>query len=189
MGEVLEMLQGLLADRFRMKMHQEIKDLSVYALSVAKGGINAKEDPLDPIGQSAEAVATASETSTAARMPRGATLAMGEDKIEARKFTMGMLADQLTRFMDRPVVDQTGLATDSGYDFTLELTHEDFLATRVHSAMAGGMTLPPQAMALLQASGDSLHAALARIGLKLEAKKAPKEVLVIDFADKTPAKN
>ena len=91
--------------------------------------------------------------------------------------------------MDRPVVDQTGLAADAAYDLTLELTHEDFLATRVRSAIAGGMIPPPQAMKLLEASGDSLDLALARVGLKLEAKKAPMEVLVVDSSEKAPAEN
>lgn len=92
-------------------------------------------------------------------------------------------------FMDRPVMDQTGLAADAAYDLTLELTHEDFLATRVRAALAGGMTPPPQAMKLLEASGDSLDLALAKMGLKLEPKKAPMEVLVIDSSDKVPGDN
>ena len=102
---------------------------------------------------------------------------------------MAMLADQLTRFMDRPVVDQTGLAADAAYDLTLELTHEDFLATRVRSTMAGGMTPPPQAMELLEASGDSLATALEKLGLTLETRKAPMEVLVVDASEKTPTEN
>jgi uncharacterized protein (TIGR03435 family) len=187
--EVREMLQALLAERFHMKTHRETKDLLVYALTVAKGGIQAKEDPLDPVEPSVEAVSTGSELSTVAKLPRGATLAIGGDKVEAKKFTMTMLADELTRFVDRPVEDQTGLAADAGYDLTLELTHEDFLATRVRSAIAAGFTPPPQAMGLLEASGDSLHAALAKVGLKLEAKKAPMEVLVIDASDKAPSEN
>jgi uncharacterized protein (TIGR03435 family) len=187
--EVLEMLRGILAERFHMKTHRETKDLPIYAIRVTKSGISAKEDPLDPAEGSVEAVTTGSEMSTVAKLPRGATLAIGGDKVEAKKFTMRTLADQLTHFVDRPVVDQTGLAADAAYDLTLELTHEDFLATRVQSAIAAGMTPPPQAMTLLEASGDSLHTALAKMGLKLEATKAPMEVLVIDSADKAPSEN
>jgi uncharacterized protein (TIGR03435 family) len=184
-----EMLQRLLGERFHMKTHQETKDLPVYALTVTQRGINAKEDPLDPVERSIETVSTGSELSTVARLPRGATLTIGGDKVEAKKFTMGMLADQLTRFVDRPVVDQTDLAAEAAYDLTLELTHEDFLATRVLGAIAFGITPPPQGMKILEASGDSLHAALAKVGLKLEAKKAPMEVLVIDSASKAPGEN
>jgi uncharacterized protein (TIGR03435 family) len=91
-GEVLQMLRALLAERFHLKMHQETKDLPIYALTLTKSGITAKEDPLDPVERSAEAVSTSSETSTVSRLQRGAALSIGEDKIEAKKFTMGMLA-------------------------------------------------------------------------------------------------
>ena len=188
-GEVLEMLRALLVERFHMKMHRETRDLPIYALTLSKSGITAKEDPLDPVGSSAEVVSTSSETSAVSSGQRGVAVTIGEDKIEDKKFTMGMLAGQLTGMMDRPVVDQTGLEADAAYDLTLQLTHEDFLATRVRSAIVGGMTPPPQAMKLLEASGDSLDVALAKLGLKLEAKKASLEVLVIDSSDKAPAEN
>ncbi len=188
-NEVPEMLQELLIERFNMKVHREAKDVPVYSLTVTKHGISAKEDPLDPAGRSAELVSTASEMSTVSRLQRGATLAIGEDRIEARKFTMSMLAGQLTGFMDRPVVDRTGLEADAAYDFTLEMTHEDFLASRVRGALAAGNTPPPEAMKLLENSGDSLRTALAQVGLGLEAARAPIEVLVIDSANKTPGEN
>jgi uncharacterized protein (TIGR03435 family) len=188
--EVLEMLQALLAERFHMKIHLQTKDLPVYALTVAQGGIQAKEDPLEPIERSVEAVSSGSEMSTVSKLPRGATLAIGENKIEAKKFTMRTLANELTRFVDRPVVDQTGLAADAAYDLTLELTPEDFLATRVRSAIAFGFTPPPQGMKLLEdASGDSLYTALAKAGLKLEPRKAPMEVVIVDASDKAPSAN
>lgn len=187
--EVREMLQALLADRFHMRTHVEMKDLPVYALTVGKSGIQAKQDPLDAPGRSAETVSASSEMSTNAKLPRGATLAIGGNKIEARKFTMGTLANELTRFVDRPVVDETGLAADAAYDFTLELTPEDFIATRVRSAIAFGFTPPPQALKLLESSGDSLYTALAKAGLKLQPKKAPMEVLIVDASDKSPSPN
>jgi uncharacterized protein (TIGR03435 family) len=187
--DVREMLQALLAERFNMKMHRETKELPIYALTLTKSGITAKEDPLDPIGRSSQAVSTSSETSTASTLQRGATLAIGGDRIEAKKFTMSMLADQLTHFVDRPVVDQTGIAADAAYDLTLELAHEDFLASRVRGALASGFTPPPEALKLLGNSGDSVRTALAQLGLRLEPAKARMEVLVIDSVDKTPSDN
>jgi uncharacterized protein (TIGR03435 family) len=187
--EVWEMLKALLAERFHMKTHLQTKDLPIYALTVIQGGIKAKEDPLDPIERSVEAVSSSSAITTVSKLPRGATLAIGGNKIEAKKFTMGTLANELTRFVDRPVVDQTGLAADAAYDLTLELTPEDFLATRVRGAIAFGFTPPPQGMKLLEASGDSLYTALAKVGLKLEPRKAPMEVVVVDSSDKAPSAN
>lgn len=187
--DVREMLQVLLTERFDMKTHRETKELPVYALTLAKTGITAKEDPLDPVGRSSQAVSTSSETNTVSTLQRGATLAMGDDKIEAKKFTMSMLADQLTHFVDRPVVDHTGLAQDAAYDLTLELAHEDFLASRVRGALAFGFTPPPEALKLLESSGDSVRTALSQLGLRLEPTKARMEVLVIDSANKTPSGN
>jgi uncharacterized protein (TIGR03435 family) len=184
-----EMLQALLVERFHMKIHRQTKDLPAYALTLIPGGIKAKEDPLDPAGRSVEAMSSGSEMSAVSRLPRGATLSIGGNKIEAKKFTMRALANQLTSFVDRPVVDQRGLPAEAAYDFSLELTAEDFLATRVRGALAAGFTPPPQAMKYLEANGDSLHEALAKAGLKLEAKKLPMEVLIIDASNKTPTEN
>jgi uncharacterized protein (TIGR03435 family) len=187
--DIQEMLQALLIERFNMKTHREAKELPIYALTLTKTGITAKEDPLDPIDRSSQAVTTSSETTTMSTLQRGATLAIGGDKIEAKKLTMSMLADQLTHFVDRPVIDQTGIAADAAYDFTLELTHEDFMASRVRGALAAGFTPPPEALKLLENSGDSVRTALAQVGLRLEPRKARMEVLVIDSADKTPSRN
>jgi uncharacterized protein (TIGR03435 family) len=119
---------------------------------------------------------------------RGSTLSVGGNKIEAIKVSMAVLADTMARFVDRPVVDQTGLT--STYDIALELTQEDFQALMIRAAIAAGVTLPPQAMKILDiASGDSMHEALAKVGLKLEATKAPIDLLVIDSVERTPSEN
>jgi uncharacterized protein (TIGR03435 family) len=109
-------------------------------------------------------------------------------KIEARKLSMASIADTLVRFVDRPVVDQTGLTAT--YDLTLELAPEDFQAMMIRAGIEAGINMPPQAMKLLEtASGDSLHEALAKAGLKLEAKKAPLDVVVIESVNRTPSEN
>lgn len=60
----------------------------------------------------------------------------------------------------------------------------------IRSAVAAGVVLPPQALQYMEkASGDSLPNALATLGLKLESRKAPIEVLVIDQAQKLPTEN
>jgi uncharacterized protein (TIGR03435 family) len=101
---------------------------------------------------------------------------------------MTALADMLARFEDRPVVDMTDLK--GNYDFTLECTPEDFRAMMIRSAIAAGVTLPPQALSLLDhASDGSLLDALQTLGLKLEPRKAPVEMLVVDHAEKVPSEN
>lgn len=60
----------------------------------------------------------------------------------------------------------------------------------IRAAIAAGATVPPQAIQMAEAaSGDSLSNALEKLGLKLESRKSPVEVLVIDHAEKTPTDN
>ena len=101
---------------------------------------------------------------------------------------MPAFADTLARFVDRPVVDMTELK--GSYDFALEFTPEDFRAMMVRAAITAGVALPPEAMRALEGvSGNSLFAGIQSLGLKLEGRKAPLEVLVIDHAEKVPTDN
>jgi uncharacterized protein (TIGR03435 family) len=183
------MMRALLDERFQIRSHHITKDFPVYALVQLKDGIKAKESPLDPTdGRSVTVGGSGGPQGTVISMGRGTTLSIGGNRIEAVKFSMLALADTLARFVDRPVVDQTGLT--STYDIALDITQEDFQALMIRAAVAAGVTLPPQAMKLLEtASGDSLHEALARVGLKLEAKKAPLDVLVVDSVNRAPTEN
>jgi uncharacterized protein (TIGR03435 family) len=183
------MLRDLLTERFALKSHRATKDFPVYALVQTKDGIQAVEAALDPLdGKGVTVGGSGSAAGTVISLGRGSMLSVGGNKIEGKKFAMAVLADTLARFVDRPVVDQTGLIAT--YDITLELTTEDFQALMVRGAVAAGVTLPPQAMKILDtASGDSLHEALAKIGLKLEAKKVPLDVIVVDSANRVPSEN
>jgi uncharacterized protein (TIGR03435 family) len=101
---------------------------------------------------------------------------------------MPSFAEGLRRFMDRPVIDQTGLT--KAYDFTLTFTPEDYNAMMIRSALSAGVVLPPQALrALDYSSGDSLFSAVEALGLKLDRRKAPLEVVVVDQMEKTPTEN
>ena len=76
------------------------------------------------------------------------------------------------------------------YDLTLEFSEEDFRTMMIHSAIAAGVTLPPQALALLNGASDAgLHTALQTVGLKLEPRKAPIDMLIVDHAEKSPTEN
>ena len=90
--------------------------------------------------------------------------------------------------MDRPVVDMTDLK--GSYDVALDVTEEDHRVMLIRAGVAAGVTLPPQALRLLDgASTPSLLDAIQKLGLKLEARKAPLDVIVIDDARKTPTDN
>lgn len=194
--EVPEMLQTMLEDRFQMKMHRESKELPVYGLVMGKGGVKLQESPEDSGQQKQSDQGRAGVNVAASGQAGGVTINYGngayftfaDDRLEGHKLSVAAMADVLTRFTDRPVVNMTDL--QGNYDFVLELSHEDFRAMMIRSAIAAGVQLSPRAMQLADAaSGDSLFAAVEKLGLKLEARKAPVEVLVIDHIEKTPTEN
>lgn len=187
--EFASMMRSLLEERFQLKTHRGRKEFPVYALVQAKDGIKATENPLDPVDERGIAVGgSGGPQGTVISLGRGSTLSIGANRIEAKKMTMLALAETLARFVDRPVVDQTGLTP--AYDITLELTQEDFQALMVRSAIAAGVALPPQAMKILETASDgSLHDGLAKAGLKLEPRRVPMDVIVVDSALRTPTEN
>jgi uncharacterized protein (TIGR03435 family) len=82
----------------------------------------------------------------------------------------------------------TGLK--GNYDFSMEFSPEDFRAMMIRATIASGTVVPPEVLKLLDASsGDTLVNAVEKLGLKLESRKAPIEMLVIDEAQKTPTEN
>jgi uncharacterized protein (TIGR03435 family) len=184
-----EMLQNLLADRFQVKLHRDSKEFPVYAVVVAKSGLKLKESPLDPETEAGVNVsAEGGAGGTTIRFGRGAYFTLADNRFEARKLTMAQLADSLGRFIERPVVDMTELK--GTYDLTLEFTPEEYRMLLIRTALSAGVNLPPEALRLLEgASDESLFKGLQALGLKLDSRKAPLEVLVIDSASKTPIQN
>jgi uncharacterized protein (TIGR03435 family) len=102
--------------------------------------------------------------------------------------TMATFAELLTRFVDRVVVDQTGLTGD--YDVVIDIAPEDYQGLMIRSAVNAGVALPPQALRMLDnANTDPLSGPLRNVGLTLESRRAPLEVVVIDSISKTPTEN
>lgn len=187
-----EMMQSLLEERFQIKIHREKKDFQVYALEVAKGGLKMQESAPDPNAEDTKApldiTGTGSFQGISINLGRGSSYTFANNKFEAKRVTMATLAAILERFVDRPIVDMTELK--GSYDLALDVTQEDYRAMLIHAAVAAGVTLPPEAMRLLDsASLASLFDALQKVGLKLDASKAPLDLLVIDEARKTPTDN
>jgi len=101
---------------------------------------------------------------------------------------MPIMANVLARFADRPLVDMTQL--QGNYDFAMEFSPDDFRAMMICAAVAQGTVLPPEALKLADASsGETLFNAVEKLGLKLERRRAPIEMLVIDQALKMPTEN
>jgi uncharacterized protein (TIGR03435 family) len=90
--------------------------------------------------------------------------------------------------MDRPVIDMTDNSTL--YDFKLDLTPDDSRAMTIRSAITAGVVLPPDVRRMAEgANYDSLFNAIDALGLKMERRKAPLDVLIIEKVERTPSDN
>jgi len=188
--QVPAMLQSLLADRFQLTYHRGSKDMQVLALVVRKNALKMQEvTPGDaPAAKGDLNVAASGSAAGIAVSVNGSSYSFGDNKFQAKKMTMAILADTLSRFESDPVVDLTGLT--GAYDFTLELTLEDYRAMLIRSGIAAGVQISPEIQRLVnESNGDSLAAAMDRVGLKLDRRKIPVDVLVVDKALKTPTEN
>ena len=154
-----EMLQRLLADRFKLTSHWEDRELSSYELVVAKGGPKLKA--ADANGQSNKGC-------------RGL----------GNCFFIKVPLSEFSRFMgfvvlDKPVVDKTGLAGE--FDITLKWTPDEtqFASMGVHvPTPVDNPNAPPELFTAIQ----------EQLGLKLEVRKTMTKVLVIDHVER-PTEN
>ena len=190
--KVPEMLQALFADRFALKAHLEKKELPVYALEVAKDGLKIKEVSIDPAAASAPAVTNVEgsgrNNTVSLDGGDGSSFTLTPNRVEVRRMTMERFAGLATRFLDRPLVDFTGLP--GRYDLTLEIPPEDYTAMMVRAAVGQGIQLPPQALqAMNLGSLNPLKASIEKAGFRLDARNAPLDVLVVDSIAKTPTEN
>jgi uncharacterized protein (TIGR03435 family) len=156
------MVQKLLEERFELTFHREKKELSVYAITLAKSGSKlAKSDP------------------DAGSLPGFG--GRGPGNIGVQNSTMAEFAGFLqSRILERPVVDQTGLP--DRYNFTLKWTPDT-----AQLAQAGPNAPAPPPLAA-DAPPDLFAAFQQQLGLKLESTRAPVEVMVIDKVQK-PTEN
>ena len=142
------MLLTLLVDRFQLKYHRETKDGPIYLL--VKGQNKSKlQDSKDKnefpwVGSPHNG------------MIRG-------DGIAGMNISMALLATRLSRYLARPVVNQTGL--EGSFDFNFEYSSDD---------------QHPDVI-------SSIITSIQGIGLKLQAAKGPLETIVIDHAEKASA--
>jgi len=129
-----------------------------------------------------------------AKLPAGATAEQVPDmlqslmgRFEGRKFTAQAIALSLERWMDRPVLDLTELKGTYDLDFTV--SPEDYQTLLIRAAVNAGVRLPPQALQLLDNGGNALPDAVEQLGLKMESRRMPVDVIVIDQMRKAPTDN
>ena len=188
--QIPEMLQAFLLDRFQLKFHREKKEMPVYALVLGKTPRKLKEvtDSVDDGPPATNVAVSGGGAGVSVDLGHGASYTFANNKFEGKKFSMDMLASQLERYMDRPIVNLTELK--GKYDLTLEVTPEDYQAMLIRAAVGAGLVLPPQVLHVAdENTPTSLMDALQQAGLKLDPQKAPLDFLVIDQGRKTPTDN
>jgi len=193
---VHEMLRNLLSDRFRITIHREKRELPVYTLTLGKSGLKLKETAPDTEAGSGDGPkpaldvrATGSAAGVYADLGDGAYFTFADNRLAGHKMPMWRVADLLETFMDKPVVDMTGLSATTNYDFSLEVTPEDYRTLQIRAALKSGIGMPPGVAQMAEASTDSLFSSIEAAGLKIEERKMPQDVIVIDHADRTPTSN
>jgi uncharacterized protein (TIGR03435 family) len=175
------MLQALLEDRFKLKIHRETKEIPVYNLVVAKGGFKLqpmqdgscapidafkRRDPNEP-----RATKLAGCGAVRYGLPRGEKPAF----VEYHGMTLDEMAGYLVTVVDRPVINKTGIA--GTFHFHVEFAPDGTIpkfAPKVPDDPPGG----PSFFTAIQ----------EQIGLKLEPGKGPGEFLVIDSVER-PSEN
>ena len=182
------MLQALLADRFKLKLHKETKEMPVYALAVGKNGVKLTAAPNDREcgGQVRRdhqyELAESSLTGQCHIFVPGGRDAM----ITGQSVAMSDLAEMISTWAGRVVMDKTGVT--GLYDIKLPRFTSGQLSASLQTedknpAGGGREGLPgriPQAAQPL----PTLFNILDQLGLKLESTKGPVEVLVIDSIQK-----
>jgi uncharacterized protein (TIGR03435 family) len=153
------MLQKLLEDRFKLKVHRESRPTQVYSLEVSSSGHKLNKTICDGRRNSGctRAIGAGEEYSAAA---------------DCYAITMAQLAQQLPAlapayFREGPVVDRTGL-TDA-YDIRLEW--------RLVSEIEAGVP------------GPTMFTAVKKLGLDLEKKRENAEMLIVDHCEQLPTEN
>lgn len=140
------MAQALLAERFHLKVHRDTREMPVYVLTIGNGRLKSLPDN----GKSPT---------------HGAIERVSSGVIRGDNVTMETLIRNLSKYVDRPIVDRTNIGEP--FNFRLEWAPDNAPADD---------------------SRPSLFAAIQeQLGMKLTAQKAPIEVLVIDHVEKPSA--
>ena len=185
------MMQSLLADRFKLAIHFETRQLPVFAVVLVKPGKTGPQIQPYSDGPPCDLVAPPSTPNSSPNQPikdpgwflpcgnLGAMFIAGRVHIGERNMTMSQIAGALPVIsmgtLDRPVVDQTGLT--GNFDLRIEFTPP------ANRPQTPGSTFQPD-----DAGPTFLEALKEQLGLKLESQTGPVNVLVLDHIEE-PSEN
>jgi len=174
--KTLALLKALLVERFKLKVREEDRERLVYALTTARTdgvlGPKARKSNIDcgaVMRGERPALLPGQGPSCGFKTPPG--------RLFANTFPMPAIASLLSRHLDRPVIDRTGLSGS----FDIELEAAEIKAAPDYKPGPSDLALPP-------AAGPTMLVALQeQLGLKLEPVVAALTVIVIEQAER-PAK-
>ena len=183
LAELRMMLQTLLADRFKLKVHREMRQMPVYALTRGKGELKLAPAPGDR--DCGDQVRRDHQFELGATSLSGQCHGFVPDKgaLTGRSVDMSDFAEMLGIWAGRVVIDKTGIA---GL-FDIKMPQMTSANVQVAGPREGG---PGQADSpkILGEPIPTVFAAVEQIGLKLESTRGPVEVIVIDSIEK-PSEN
>lgn len=151
--EMQMMMQTLLADRFKLELHRQTKEVNAMILTVAKGGRKLKQ----------------------VEQEGSPSFSTGKLNLTGKGATVAQLISFLSHEIRLPIIDQTGLT--GRYDYFMDINA--YITDEMRNQ--GG---PP-----VEAPSIIASALQGQLGLKVEAKKMPLEVVVVDKMEKTPTDN
>lgn len=161
--EVRQMLRTLLADRFKLEVHRETRTLDMMALLPPKGPHKMKESEITtgPMQNS--------------QNPGGGATVKGAFLKE--------LCNEVSREVNMPVVDLTGLK--GRFDFTFN--PNKYRQEMISRLQASPPAQRPSEQELVMTVTQDLM--LGELGLRLERRRSPLDMVVIDRGEKAPAAN
>ena len=180
------MVQALLADRFKLTLDRQTKDLPIYELVLGKGGPKFKETTLPPRDPTAAPPSGPPPAPGQGPPRRGVMMGFARGQLNMNGGSMDQLANALSERVGRTVVDKTGLTGE--YDLTLQWTpDENDALTRSEAARAGGPG--PSDGPASDPNGPTLFTALQeQLGLNLESSKGPVQTFTVTHIEK-PSEN
>lgn len=198
-AQIPQMLQALLAERFGLTVHRESRQTAVYTLEVAKGGAKLKASPDELQGLNSDQNAAADPKPLRVVTSRDSTVTSGGGygitktamqpdgsmHMESSRMSLSMLCEALSYYLDRPVIDMTHLT--GSYTVELEFSAADI---RFAYTKAGAAAYAPAAEERDSGTvGADLISSVQKLGLRLESRQMPIEIIVVDRLEKMPSTN
>jgi len=168
-----KMMQTLLAERFKLRVHEEKRELPTLALMLGKDGPKLNEAGLE----SGDGMGGAQVQMSA--------LESGGERLDIKGGTMATLVNTLTGLLGQPVVDKTGLL--GRFDFVLDFSRSETAGPNATGGYNEPPSMPPPPPGA--EPGVSIYSSIQQLGLRLVGQRGPLPVLVVDSAERAPIEN